>query len=184
MSANRDALRLLFPIDLGGDFAASLDIDAGQLDLAQTSAETLLSEMHPDTADALLADWERVYGIAQASDTPVQFRRAEVVRRIRARGGLSIPYFLGLAQSLGYDVEIVEPVPTMAGWAGAGDELIGLAAISQWGLVIHNQPTYLFRAGESAAGESLLWWQSQDFLEQLVVELKPAHTQVYFSYTT
>jgi uncharacterized protein YmfQ (DUF2313 family) len=139
--------------------------------------------MQPDTAIALLADWERVYDITSDVDTPVQFRRAEVVRRIRARGGLSIPYFIGLAQSLGYVVDIIEPVPTMAGWAGAGDELIGSEAISQWGLVIHNQPTYLFRAGESAAGEPLLWWTFQDFLEQLFVELKPAHTQVYFSYT-
>jgi uncharacterized protein YmfQ (DUF2313 family) len=89
---------------------------------------------------------------------------------------------LGLATALGYEVEIIEPVPFMAGWGAAGDEIFDPSVNYQWGLIIHNQPVYLFLAGESAAGEPLSWWRPQTALESLFVELKPAHTYVYFSY--
>jgi len=182
MSANRDALRLLFPIELGGDHDADLYLDATHLDTAQASAETLLAEMFPDQAAATLADWERVLGITPDSGAPLQFRRDQVVRKIRSRGGLSIPYFLTLAQLLGYVVEIIEPVPFMAGWGSAGYELFDDSISYQWGLIIHNQPIYNFRSGESASGEPLSWWNAQTFLEGLFTDLKPAHTLVYFIY--
>ncbi len=182
MSANRDALRHLFPIELGGSHDADLDLDAAHLDTAQANGESLLVEMRPDQATQLLPDWERVLGLSLGPDDPLQLRHEQVVRKIRERGGLSRAYFLGLAQTLGYVVEIVEPVPFMAGWGAAGDELFGESICYQWGLIIHNQPIYNFRAGESAAGEPLSWWNSQTFLEALFTDLKPAHTFVYFSY--
>ena len=181
-SSNKDALRLLFPVELGGDHDADLQVDADSLDRSQVSAEVLLVEMFPDQAVATLADWERVVGIAPGPDDPLQFRRDQVVRKIRDRGGLSISYFLSLAQVLGYTVQIVEPVPFMAGWGRAGDTIYSSAIDGQWGVEISNQPIYNFRAGESAAGEPLTWWNSQTFLEDLFQDLKPAHTFVYFVY--
>ena len=83
---------------------------------------------------------------------------------------------------MGYDIDIVEPMPSMAGWLAAGDELFGEEIVHQWGVKIKNQPVYYFRAGESAAGEPLLWWESQSVLEELFISLKPAHTYVYFIY--
>ncbi len=180
--ANIDTLRLLFPVELGGEHDADLALDAKHLDTAQASADTLLAEVFPDTTDGLLTSWERVLGLTPGADDPLQFRREKVVRKIRERGGLSIPYFTALAQTLGYVVEIVEPLPFMAGWGAAGDELFDDTIIYLWGLGIYNQPIYEFRASESAAGEMLTWWDSQTYLEGLFRELKPAHTFVYFSY--
>ena len=183
MSAKaKDTLRLLFPIELGGDHDADLDLDAKHLDTAQASAETLLAEMFPDQAAALLVDWERVLGTGPGPDDPLQYRRDKVVRKIREKSGLSIPYFTTLAESLGYVVKIVEPLPFMAGWGAAGDELFDDSVVYQWGLEIYNQPIYEFRANGSAAGEMLSWWDSQTLIEELFRELKPAHTFVYFSY--
>lgn len=185
MSARaKDTLRLLFPVELGGDHAADLDLDAKHLDLAQASADGLLAEMFPDQAAVLLVDWERVLGLMPGSDEPQSSRRDKVVRKIRERGGLSVSYFLRLAEALGYEVEIEEPVPFMANWGCAGDVLYDSAILYQWGVKIYNQPIYEFRAGESTAGESLLWWEAQTYLENIFKELKPAHTFVYFSYET
>jgi uncharacterized protein YmfQ (DUF2313 family) len=177
-----NTLRHLMPIDLGGDHPADLAHDARMLEAAQRHGDALLDEMFPDGAAQLLADWERVYGIAPGPDDPLQLRRDRVVRAVRMRGGLSIPYFVSLAAALGYTIEIEEPVPAMAGWLCAGDELMGPEVIWQWGVVISGVPLYSARAGETAAGESLLWWQGHTELEQIFETLKPAHTYVYFHY--
>lgn len=181
MSVN-DALRMLFPIELGGDHEADLRHDSVALDAAQAQAATLLIEMHGDSAATLLLDWERVFGVLPEIDDPLQLRREKVVQAIKRRGGLSIPYFLALAEAMGYEISIVEPVPFMAGWGEAGQELFGEEIVHQWGVSIANQPLYYFRAGESAAGERLLWWDDQPALEELFRILKPAHTYAYFIY--
>lgn len=181
MSAEQ-TLRLLFPCELGGAHEADLRHDARFLDHAKADVETLLEEMHGNTAYLLLSDWERVLGLTATPDDTLQLRREQVVRRIRERGGLSIAYFLALGQAMGYQIVIVEPKPFMADWGAAGDELLDSGILHQWGVEIAGQPTYAFRAGESTAGERLLWWSSQAPLEDLFHTLKPAHTYVYFSY--
>lgn len=175
-------LRQLFPIELGGDHSADLAIDGAHLDAAQRSGETLLAEIFPDQTSRLLADWERVLGIVPGADYPLQFRRELVVRKIRERGGLSRSYFIGLAAALGYTIEIIEPIPFMVGWGRIGDRMDGADVCYQWGVRILGQPVYRFRVGESAVGERLLWWRSQTLLEDIIRELKPAHTFVYFIY--
>jgi len=79
-------------------------------------------------------------------------------------------------------IEIEEPVPSMAGWLCAGDELFAPEVVWQWGVRVSGVPFYPFRAGASAPGESLLWWRGHAELEQLLEELKPAHTYLYFHY--
>jgi uncharacterized protein YmfQ (DUF2313 family) len=184
MSVNRhrEALALLFPVELGGDHGADLDIDGASLDAAQASAEVLLAEMFPDQTSDLLTDWERVVGNVPGPNDPLQDRRDRVVMKLRQLGGLSVGYFLGLAQTLGYTVSIVEPVPLMAGWGAAGDTLYAPEIDGQWGVEIMGKAIYHFRAGQSSSGESLTWWQPDTVLEDLFRELKPAHTFVYFSY--
>lgn len=179
---NLHALQLLFPLELGGEHAADQVLEAKHLDAAEANGEALLLEMYPDQAETLLADWERVCGFSATGDDPFQSRRDRVVNKLRERGGLSIPYFTQLAQTLGYEIEIVEPVPFMAGWGAASDELFDDEIRYQWGVEISNQPVYEFRAGESVAGERLLWWDALAYLETLFRALKPAHTFVYFSY--
>jgi len=177
-----NTLRLLFPFELGGAHAADLAIDAKHLNAAQARSETLLTEMFPDQTAKLLTDWERVLGLVPGSDDPLQFRREQVVRKIRERGGLSRAYFIGLAASMGYAIDIVEPVPFMVGWGRIGDSLDGAAVCYQWGVRISGQPVCRFRVGDSAVGERLLWWHSQPLLEDIIRALKPAHTFVYFIY--
>jgi uncharacterized protein YmfQ (DUF2313 family) len=175
-------LHQLFPIELGGDFGKTLAISARILDAAQASADSLLTDSFADAAVALLPDWERVLGLDVGPDDPIAYRRDQVVRKIRERGGLSRAYFIRLAAALGYAIEIVEPRPSMAGIMRAGDTIISDAVRWQWGVVMPDRPVYQFRAGSSCAGERLLWWDSEPILEAIFRELKPAHTFVYFIY--
>lgn len=181
MSAEH-TLRLLFPLELGGDHLANLRHDARFIDAAKVEIEALLQEIHGDATVVLLGDWERVLALTPGPEDTMQLRREQVVRKIRERGGLSRAYFTALGQAMGYDITLIEPLPFMAGWGGAGEELMDDVVVHQWGVEIIGQALYHFRAGESAVGERVLWWSSRDDLEALFDRLKPAHTFVYFSY--
>jgi uncharacterized protein YmfQ (DUF2313 family) len=180
--SHKDVLRLLFPIELGGDHDADLELEGKYLDQAQAAADELQREMYPELAYRLLPCWERVCDITPAEDEPLQSRRDKVVKKIRERGGLSLPYFKRLAETLGYTIEIEKPIEFMAGWGCADDTLYIEDIVFQWGGKISGVAVYEFRAGESTAGEPLLWWEEQTYLESLFEELKPAHTYVYFTY--
>jgi len=181
---NETVTRLLMPLELGGVFDDDVAIEAAHLDAAEANGDALLLEMFPDTASTLLPDWERVLGITPAADEPLQSRQDKALQKWREKGGLSIPYFTALAESLGYEVEIVEPLVSMADWLCADDELQDETCDGWWGLVIKNQQVYEFRADTSCADECLLWFDSQTFLEELFKRLKPAHNDVYFVYET
>jgi uncharacterized protein YmfQ (DUF2313 family) len=176
-------LRLLSPIELAGVFESDIDLEGAALDAVQESAEALLEEMYPDTAYELLADWERVYDIVPADGATLQSRRDAVVEKMRARGGLSRAYFIGLAAMHGWIITIDEMRAFTAGVSRCGDRLYVPGVRWIWRVNVGSQAIYRFRAGESTAGERLTWWVPNTELEDLLTELKPAHTAVIFNYT-
>lgn len=180
---HKDVLKRLLPIELSGEFEKDIEIEGKHLDDAQARAEKLLNEMFPDQSHELLPDWERVCGLMPGRDDTLQLRRDRVVRKLRERGGLSIPYFISLAAAMGYTITIEELLPFMAGWNRAGDTLYEYECIWIWRVKVSGQPLYYFRAGQSLSGERLLWWQAQTALENILQELKPAHTFVIFDYS-
>lgn len=182
---HKDALTLLFPLELGGVFHGDTAVEGASLDATADSAERLLSEMFPDTAVELLPDWERVCGVYPQEGDPLQFRRDRVVRKLRELGDIKKPYFEMLAATLGYQIHIEEYIPTMAEWAGAGDELIvpdDPAVLFVWNFHILNQEIHYFRAGQSLAGDHLSWWNPADELEGILQDLRPAHVRFDFTY--
>jgi uncharacterized protein YmfQ (DUF2313 family) len=180
---HNDALNLLFPIEIGGVFAADLLLEGKQLDEAQASAETLLREMYGDTAYDLLAAWERVCALMPEDDAPLQSRRDAVVKKLRELGGLSRAYFIALAASRGWTITIDEFQPFMAGINSAGDMLQEIEVIWIWRVNVSGYAVYSFRSGLSAAGERLTWWIANSELESMFNDLKPAHTAVIFNYS-
>lgn len=175
-------LSLLFPLELGGAFPADLALEGAQLDAAQVRAEALLLEMFADSTDDLLSQWERTYGLIPGVDDPLQLRRNRLLRKIRELGDIKIPYFETLAAELGYSVTIDYDVPLMTGWAECGDMLLIEDAPHIWNVTVAGQPEYVARAGDSRAGERLLWWPTFAELETLLNDLKPAHKYLHFIY--
>ncbi|KUG24583.1 prophage tail protein [hydrocarbon metagenome] len=169
-----DALKLLFPLELGGVFATDIELEGKQFDDAQASAELLLNEMLPHLADMTIADWERVCGVTPAVDELLQVRQNRVLARLRTRGGLSLPHFISIAESMGYIITIEE---LLANTDGCGSE-----GIFRWRVTTSGAGPVYFRAGRSGAGDRLVEGDITNSLEGIFTDLKPAHTQVIFVY--
>jgi len=182
VSGNADALKLLFPIPLGGEFEQALEADAAILDAAQASADQLLVEIYPDGSHNLLPDWERVCGLTPVDGEPLQSRREKVISKLRELGDIKAPFFVALAASMGYQITIEHLTPFMAGWSAAGDRIGPDDIWWVWQITILDKPAYAFRAGQSAAGETLGWSPAGAALEALFNDLKPADVLLYFIY--
>ncbi|MCE5274870.1 MAG: DUF2313 domain-containing protein [Deltaproteobacteria bacterium] len=173
---HKDVLQLLFPTELGGVFDADIELEGSLLDEALTSSEQLLAEIFPEQANELLTDWERVCGLTPGASDTLQLRRQKVVAKLREQGSLCRNYYIELAAYLGYTITIEE---LASGAEGYGDEGIFVWRVT----VANNTPIYYFRAGDSSAGDYLLWWPVQTAIEGLFEDLKPAHTQIIFAYS-
>jgi len=106
-SQHYHVLKKLFPFpSMAGDLDPDLDVEGLALDRANgdsVGVSSLLNQILPDTADEkTIEDWERVYGVVPTSDALVD-RRASVLAKMAATGGLSIEYFYTIAEALGYN---------------------------------------------------------------------------------
>ncbi|WP_274571547.1 YmfQ family protein [Neisseria leonii] len=157
-------------------------IDARVLNNIADSATQVLNAMDPRTAGDALPDWERLLGLNGSGQSYPQ-RRAAVLAKINATGGLSIPYFIRLAEAAGYRIRIEEPQPFRAGQNRAGDRIAPEDIIWTWRVHVQgsSQRIWLFRAGAGTAGGRLSEY-ADDVIESIFEDLKPAHTWVGFTY--
>lgn len=186
MVGHAELLALLLPpvsyTPTGSALQAQLSAEGKVLDSSLVSADRAQGAITPFFAEKLLPDWERVCGITPSADAGYQQRLQAVLAKLAETGGLSIPYFTRLAASLGYTITIVEPQPFRAGISRAGDPLYIEDILWVWQVVVASQSrSYLFRAGQSAAGERLTSF-GDPVIESVISDLKPAHTFVYFAY--
>jgi uncharacterized protein YmfQ (DUF2313 family) len=151
----------------------------------EESAEAMMEEVDPRTAVLCLEDFERVLGPDLCGrDTgamPLNQRQALAHQRWTARGGQSVPYFIGLAAKRGVSIEIEEFRPVEIGFMRAGDELINSPEQFVWMVKLSLGAWSVFRAGESVAGDRLYDFDLSD-IECDIRRAKPAHTEVVFSY--
>lgn len=185
MSHYKDTLLNLLPpvaYDAANDAVKQeIHIDALALDAAYDSAKRLTDVLNPATSGSAISDWERVYQLTRAAT--YSERVAAVMAKINAVGGLSIPYFIDLAASVGVTITIGEPQPFRAGVSRAGEALNTEDAIYLWQVNVLNAAPNItqFRAGQSTSGERLLSFGQFDLVE-LFNDLKPAHTVCHFNY--
>ena len=159
-------------------------IDAWVLDEVARRADEAAGACLPETSGAMLTDWERVLGLETTNaGKPYTARLAAVLLKINAVGGLSIPYFIQLAQSAGYTITIDEPQPFRVGINRAGDRLAPEEIMWVWvvNVAANTQTVWRFRAGASCAGERLSVY-GDSVIETVFEDLKPAHTAVRFTY--
>lgn len=191
--SHKDLLLRLLPIRLGGDFDLDLETEAGFLD----SLQSLIEGLHDDllgpapSAETVLRR-EALFGIVPPYGSTLDERRAAVAAAWQKTGGLSKPYFTGLAAALGYTVTIEDMRPFEAG--------IGMAGYSIWdpGIkwcwtvrVASPTPDPSFFVGKTAAaytsaGDPYLWtWDAvAGPMESLFNSLKPPGGVVLFLYQT
>lgn len=163
-----DLLRRLLPplaIDRNGAaIAGELSAYGAALDLAALSADALLAEADPRTTTALLADWERNYGLEAGSST-VAVRRAALLAQILSGGGQSRAFYVQIAAALGYTATVIEYTPHTV----MSDVTYPLYA-GYW--------RYIWKVRAHAMAGAV----SAAAFEALIRKIKPAHTQVIFEY--
>lgn len=152
----------------------------------ERSAEAMMNEIDPRTAVHLLPDFERVLGPDKCGrdlDNPTLKQRQRVAhQRWTAMGGQSIPYLIGVAEKLGYTIEIEEFWPSRAGVLRAGQRLVPEGEQFCWRVKLALNGHENFVAGGSQASDPL----GQFFLTGIECELRRiahSHTIPVFSYT-
>jgi uncharacterized protein YmfQ (DUF2313 family) len=140
--------RSLYPL---ADAIATLEADA----------ESMQDEIDPRTASQLLPDYERVLGpdpaaMPSSSDPSLTQRRQTAFRRwTMSPGGQSAAYFIALCATMGVTITIDEFAPMAAGGFVAGAAVISSAQSRIWRVNLPATQVIPFRAGGSAAGNSI-----------------------------
>ena len=187
-----NALKQLYPpvsYNINGEhFIAQCEVDGNAFDRLQQSAVEILSVLEPATSNQMLADWERICGIKTDLSKSYQERVKRVIVQLNAVGGLSIPYFTRIAESIGYQIQIKEFSPLQNDLPNPGDLLQFRnepreSLIYMWRVTVLNGDDNIvyFRAGSSFAGDHLVEF-GDPIIEEFFRDLKPAHTYCYFAY--
>ncbi|HCP8498029.1 TPA: DUF2313 domain-containing protein [Escherichia coli] len=182
-----DLFRAMLPpvsYDPNGKYiSAELVAEANVMEAVKASAARVLAQITPLQSSMTLSDWERVYDVAPREGATQQERRQNILVKMAATGGLSIPYFKNLAASLGYTITITEPRAFRTGVNRCGDRLFipEMRWVWQVNVIGAKTPVYRFRTGASATGEPLTAF-GESILENTFKDLKPAFTDCYFTY--
>lgn len=166
------------------------DSDVRQSAVAEELARThgravqLVGEADPRTTYELLAEWERVAGLPDSctpSGASLEERRLSLVQRLTMMGGASRQYFIDLAAALGYSGATVTEFRPFACISECNDALNPAPAWPHaWQLNLFSARIAAMTCA-SGCGASLRAW-GDSTLECVVKRLKPAHTEIIFTY--
>jgi uncharacterized protein YmfQ (DUF2313 family) len=143
----------------------------------------LIDEMFPCSTQELLPEWEATLGLPDpciGDLDSVQQRVRAVCAKFAARGGQSKPYYIAVAAALGFEIQIHEFTPFVAG-SEAGTPVFGESWAHTWTITAADDMVWYFSAGLSTAGEPLRSWGNR-LLECVFERIKPAHTILIFRY--
>ena len=150
-------------------------------------AQNVLADAFPCSTAELLPEWEASLGLPDPCVQPplatIQQRASAVCAKFSARGGSSEEYFMRLAASLGYQIEIETFRPFRTGQSRAGDHLYDEDWAFAWRVNIQGNVgsiTY-FRTGKSTTSEPLQTWGIEQ-LECILAAFAPANTIPIWAY--
>jgi len=146
-------------------------------------ANYLLTDAFPASTFELLPEWESTLGLPDpcaGEASTRQQRVAQVVARLIATGGQSIPYFTAIAAALGYAITITQFMPSRFG-KRFGSPFGGIAWAFAWQV---NAPTFTISSLQfgGSFGTPFASW-GNNVLQCELQRLAPAHTTVLFSYS-
>jgi len=191
-----------WPLKQTSKLTALMQPQADELALVDQACDRLMVELDAGSATELLPEWEAVTGLpgtCQPLTNNFTDRRKAAKAKLRERGGQSIPYFVAIAESLGYYIEIEETKPFAIG-ASIGEKLWGglrvipltigqtigplatfdVQAPFVWYVHALKSTVRTFAIG-SVVGDPLAAWGNA-LLECVISKDAPAHTRVLFIY--
>lgn len=169
-----------WPREVETDLGRLIAAVAGERQRVHGRALQLLDfESFPGTAAELLPEWEEVAGLpdpCRPIPGTIAARRLAVTDTLFGAADPTPAFFIALAASLGYAIEIVERLAFVAGVSAAGDP-VG-EDDHEWEVVVGDQIVEFFTGGASAGGEPLWTFPDLDQLICLIRRAAPAHTRV------
>lgn len=158
---------------------------AERIAVVEATAEAMMEEVDPRTATLCLTDFERVLGAdpcgRDIQALGVSARQGIAHQRWVSRGGQSIAYFVEIAAQRGVTIRVVECHPSRAGAMRAGERLVNTPEQFVWVVELQLGAWDYFKAGQHRAGDRLYMFDLSD-IECDIRRVKPAHTEVVFSY--
>jgi uncharacterized protein YmfQ (DUF2313 family) len=167
------------------------------------AADLLEIESDPRATRELLPDWERNWGLPDPclTDPPTAYaeRRANLVAKMTLLGAQSRAYFYGVAEQLGYKIQITEYAPYMTGVSRCGDTrgqfnpddpthyywTLGPPENRfYWTVHVASKKLTYFHCMSSQCGiDRLLKIETAADLECLFNRWQPAHTKIVYDYS-
>lgn len=171
----------------GSNLMAMLRVFAAELAQLHGRADRIMIEALPSSTFDLLEDWEKAAGLPD-SCSPLADTRPEridaLVSKIKRLGGQSPQFFIDLAESLGYEIEITEFRPFLCGINHCGTDHLteGHDIRFIWYVTVLNAKLLYLRCGEGTIDQRLLDFRQADDLACVLMKLKPAHTELIIGY--
>jgi uncharacterized protein YmfQ (DUF2313 family) len=175
----------LWEYDEGSNIDGLIKALQDRLESAEFDLVDLYNDLMPDsTTGAFLQRWEETLGLPNECSRFVEFTEDEsrdnVIGKLNATGGQSRAYFLSVMEGLGYPNNTITEYTAFT----CNDECDDLVTGEEWDYVWQiNVPTgkitYLTCQGDC---DDPLDSGGDQWLECLMLELKPAHTILLFSY--
>ncbi|MDH7971795.1 DUF2313 domain-containing protein [Sphingomonas sp. AR_OL41] len=161
-----------------------LAAEFGRLD---ARAHQLLEETDPRTAYELLGQWENVLGLPDpctAMATSVAARQAACWRKLAFQAGQTPAFYIALAASIGFEIEIHEFDPDVDDYDGSLTALIaGGKYRFVWRVHVLNAGDYsVARIGDPIGTRLVDGAGGAVDLECILHAAKPAHTHVILTY--
>lgn len=147
-------------------------------------AEDLMDETDPRTIFELLYDFEQYVGLPNPCVTEAQTigqRREELHARLINDSGQSLPFFIEVAEKLGYVITITEFAPFEVGRSTAGEVISNGDWVFVWQVNAPETTVSDFTAGQSAVGEALRSWGNQT-LECVFNKIVHSHLKINYVY--
>jgi uncharacterized protein YmfQ (DUF2313 family) len=142
---------------------------AAELARLDSRIDGLMLERDARTTTELIDEHEVEWGLPDeclGSSSVLADRRAAVLAKIRAIGGLSPQYYIDVAAALGYTITITEFTPAWAGIMVAGDPCGDQDQLFYWLVNVHYDFVDPFTSFSD--------------LQCMLEKIKPAHTIVLF----
>ncbi|ADE10487.1 YmfQ family protein [Sideroxydans lithotrophicus] len=164
----------------GPVISAELVAEGNALDEALRSADSILNEIDPRTAAATLDDWERVLGLS-ALGLSVEQRRVAAGAKYYSHGSQSRPYFIGIAEKLGFPGTTITEYKRANCNGNCNDALYSEADLFVWTMNVPALGGYFAANCNSNCNSALGSWGYSN-LEMAINKDRPAHTRVMFNY--
>lgn len=166
------------------NLSAELDAEGAALDAALESGNRLLNEVDPATAYSTLGDWERVTGLAQQAvdlGLSIEQRQAAVAAKWYGRGGLSIPYFIRIAEIFGFPGATITEFAPVTCDGTCDDALYSEDDRFCWQMNLPVDGGMFVATCDSPCDTPLGSWGT-GAVESAIRALRLAHTSVIFNY--